>query len=83
MLAENWYRSLARVNRLIVRVRDRIENLTVHISELERDERSTGSATARLHRFEVMLELMSDHRAVILEKAEAIVARDALVSGAC
>jgi len=36
MLAEDWYRSLARVNRLIVRVRDRIENLTVHISELER-----------------------------------------------
>ena len=80
-----WYRHLARTNRLIVEARERIENLKARISELEDEERSTGRATARLHRFEVTLQLMSDHRAVILERVRnyrlpSYEARGALIS---
>lgn len=71
MVREDWYRHLARINRLIAETRERIERLKVHISELENADQSTGKATARLHRFEVTLQLMGDHRAVILRKVRS------------
>jgi hypothetical protein len=71
MVREDWYRHLARINRLIAETRERIERLKVHISELENADQSTGKATARLHRFEVTLQLMGDHRAAILKKVRS------------
>ena len=38
------------------------------LSNLEREERGTRSALARLRRSEVMLQLLEDDREVILEK---------------
>jgi hypothetical protein len=68
MLRRTWYRRLAKSNRLIADARQRIEIQKVLISNLEREERGTRSALARLRRSEVLLQLLKDQREVILEK---------------
>ena len=68
MLHRSWYRRLAKSNRLIADARQRIEIQKVLISKLEREERGTRSALARLRRSEVLLQLLEDQRVVILEK---------------
>ncbi len=67
MLRRTWYRRLARINRLIVEARERIAIQKALIS-LEREERGTRCALARLRRSEVMLRLLEDQREVVLEK---------------
>ena len=62
------YRHLARVNRLIVEVRERIERQKARIFELEHAKRSTAKATQLLRQFEMTLHLMTEHRTVILQK---------------
>jgi hypothetical protein len=68
MLRRTWYGRLARINLLIVETRQRIAIQKAHISNLEREERGTRSALARLRRSEVKLQLLEDQREVILEK---------------
>ena len=64
MLRRTWYRRLARINLFIVEARHRVEMQKA----LEREERGTRSALARLRQSEVMLQLLEDDREVILEK---------------
>ena len=68
MLHRTWYRRLARSNRLIANARQRIEIQKALISQLERKERSTYRAFARLRQFEVALHFLEDQREVILVK---------------
>jgi hypothetical protein len=68
LLRRTWYRRLARINLLIVEARQRIAIQKAHISNLEREERGTRSALARLRRSEVMQQLLEGQRKVILEK---------------
>jgi len=65
------YRHLARVNRLIVEARDRIERQKERIFELEHAQRSTAKARQLLRQFEMTLHLMTEHRAVILKKVRS------------
>ena len=60
----------AACNLFIVEARQRIEIQKVLISNLEREERGTRSAPARLRRSEVMLQLLEDHREAILENVQ-------------
>jgi hypothetical protein len=68
MLRRTWYRRLARINLFIVEARHRVEMQKALLSNLEREERGTRSALARLRRSEVMLQLLEDDREIILEK---------------
>ena len=68
VLRRTWYRRLARSNLLIVDARQRVAMQKALVSNLEREERGTRSALARLRRCEVMLQLPEDQREVILEK---------------
>ena len=68
MLRRAWYRRLARTNLFIVEARQRVAMQKALLSNLEREERGTRSAVARLRRSEVMLRLLEDDREVILEK---------------
>lgn len=68
MLRKIWYRRLARSNLRIVEARQRVAIQKALVSNLEREERGTRSALARLRRSEVLLELLEDEREVILEK---------------
>ena len=68
MLRRTWYRRLARINLFIVEARHRVAMQKALLSNLEREERGTRSALARLRRSEVMLQLLEDDREVILEK---------------
>ena len=68
MLRRTWYRRLARINLFIVEARQRVAMQKALVSNLEREERGTRNALARLRRSEVMLQLLEDDREVILEK---------------
>ena len=50
--------------------RQRVAMQKTLISNLEREERGTRGAPARLRRSEVMLQLLEDHREAILENVQ-------------
>ena len=66
MLRRTWYRRLATL--FIVEARQRVAMQKALVSNLEREERGTRNALARLRRSEVKLPLLEDDREVILEE---------------
>jgi hypothetical protein len=61
-------RAPCKSNLFIVEARQRVAMQKALVSNLERGERGTSSALARLRRSELMLQLLEDQREVILEK---------------